>query len=272
MSLNYKFYINFIINIMSLIISPWFGSLGNNVLQIIRAIHYAKINNYNIIKLEKHNAFSEQEIIISNNNDNVNKPTIKNTFFYPQKLNYTDPDPYIMREYFQTYIMPIFFVKSEIETTENDLYIHIRSGDSWRQGPYYVLPPLSYYEKIIESKQWNRIEIINEDNINPCVRKLKEKNYKNINFTSGSLINDINIMKNCQNLAIGFGTFGLLFYFLSKNIKTLYIPRYVYDEMPKGDWGINMEIIDMPGYIKCGEWNPWVNKERIVNIMLNYKL
>ena len=122
---------------MSLIISPWFGRLGNNVLQIIRAIHYAKINNYNKIKLEKHNAFSEQEIIISNKNDIVNKQTIKDTFFYPQKLNYTDPDPYIMREYFQTYIMPIFFVKSEIENTENNRMLKMYNREYHKQGIIY---------------------------------------------------------------------------------------------------------------------------------------
>ena len=56
---------------MSLIINSWNGRLGNNVLQILRAIHFGKLNNYNNILFNKHYAFSTNKIIInqiSNNN------------------------------------------------------------------------------------------------------------------------------------------------------------------------------------------------------------
>ena len=220
---------------MSLIISNWCGRLGNNVLQIIRAIHYGFINNYNSIEFPKHSAFINNKIII--NNLNNNKPIIKNSFFYLKELNMIDPEPFIMKKYFKEYINPIFFIKSnEPINNENNLYIHIRSGDCFKNPhSYYVPPPFSYYIKIIEDKTWHKIFIVYEDDKNPCVNLLKNKNYPNIEFISGSLNNDLAILSQSENLVIGFGTFGLLIYFLSNNIKKLYIPDYAYNEMPHGD-------------------------------------
>ena len=243
---------------MSLIINSWNGRLANNIIQIIRAIHYATLNNYNNILFNKHAALSDNQIIINNILDN-NKATINNSFFYPKQLNFIDPEPYIMKKYFQTYIAPIFFVNpcnKDIQNNTNDLYIHIRSGDciTNQAHSFYVPPPLSYYKKIIEIKNWNKINIIYEDDKNPCVNLLKNRQYSNTEFISSSVQNDLTILSQCENLVIGFGTFGLLIYFLSKSIKNIYIPKYAYDEMPKGDWGININVIDMPGYIKCGEW------------------
>ena len=40
--------------------------------------------------------------------------------------------------------------------------------------------------------------------------------------------------------------------------------------MPNGTWGINMNIISLPNYIKCGDWKPFENKELIQEV-INYK-
>jgi hypothetical protein len=258
---------------MSLIINSWNGRLGNNVLQILRAIHFGKLNDYNTILFNKHNAFSTNKIIINKFSDN-NHPTIQNSFFYPKKLNFDDPQPYLMRQYFQEYISPIFLIKSCIENNTNNLHIHIRSGDLFSNcNSCYVPPPFSYYRKIIEGQKWDKIFVIYEDDKNPCVNLLKNKNYNNIQFLSSSLENDIKSLSNCENLCIGFGTFGLLIYFLSKNIKNLYLPDYAYNEMPKGDWYINLYISKLPNYIKCGEWKPNEKNEthnKHMNLIVNY--
>ena len=62
-------------------------------------------------------------------------------------------------------------------------------------------------------KLWNKIIVVYEDDQNPCVNLLKNKNYNNIEFHSSTLENDLNILSSCQNLVVGFGTFGLLIYF-----------------------------------------------------------
>ena len=49
---------------MSLIITKWSGRTSNNVLQIIRAINYGYINNYNHIVFPNHNLLNKNEITI----------------------------------------------------------------------------------------------------------------------------------------------------------------------------------------------------------------
>jgi hypothetical protein len=103
---------------------------------------------------------------------------------------------------------------------------------------------------------------------NPCVQALKNLKYKNIVFESNSLEKDLNILLNANHLVLGFGTFGLLLYFLNYNLKNIYIPKYVIDELPNGSWGDTaLNIIELPNYIKCGEWKNTVEQK---NIMLKY--
>tara|TARA_Y100000389_G_scaffold152421_1_gene152420 strand:+ start:284 stop:1063 length:780 start_codon:yes stop_codon:yes gene_type:complete len=259
---------------MSLIITNWLGRTSNNILQIIRAINYGYINNFNHIVFPNHNLLNNNEINIDTKS--LNNNNIKNTFFYTKELNLQDPSPKIMKYYFNKYIQPIFklnFSKEIINNINNinDLYIHIRSGDCFTLNAHkmYVPPPFSYYTNIIKNKSWNKIIVVYEDDKNPCINLLKNKNYNNIEFHSSTLENDLNILSKCQNLVVGFGTFGLLIYFLSNNIKNLYIPDYAYNEMPQGDWDLNLNIINLPNYIKCGEWK--ISNENI-NKLINYKI
>lgn len=258
---------------MSLIISNWIGRTGNNILQITRAIHYGIINKFNHIILLPHYMLNKTEINLNISESSSKKDNIINSFFYLRELNLQDPSPKLMKEYFNKYIKNIVninLLKSIKVNNHNNLYIHIRSGDCFTIHAHkmYVPPPFSYYTKIIESKEWNKIIVVYEDDNNPSVNLLKNKEYNNISFISGSLENDLNILSQCENLVIGFGTFGLLIYFLSNNIKNLYIPDYVYNEMPKGDWGIHLNIIELPNYIKCGEWK--LSNENIKKL-INYK-
>ena len=258
-----------------LIISNWIGRTGNNILQIIRAIHYGKVNGYNHLLFTNNRYFSqgESQLIILNDTINNNKKPIFDSFFNIKKLGCNDPNPYLMKKYFQKYLKDIIdFKVNFLPDNNNTLHIHIRGGDVFRGNgahPAYVQPPLKYYKDIIESKNWDKITVVYEDTGNPCVNALKEQNYENIDFTSNNLETDINILCQAQNLVLGFGTFGLLLFFLNKNIKNIYIPKYVIEELPKGNWGdVIMNIIDLPNYIKCGEWK---NEESQKRMMLTYK-
>ena len=74
-----------------LIVNNWFGRTGNNILQLIRAIHYAKINNHNNIKFNKHSLLNKCEIIIElDTNITINKTSVIDTFFYLDKFDMID--------------------------------------------------------------------------------------------------------------------------------------------------------------------------------------
>jgi len=195
---------------------------------------------------------------------------IVNTFFYINKLGINDPEPVIMKEYFQKYISPIFQIKPpnrENDNNKNVLYIHIRGGDIFSKYPHsaYVQPPLSYYKNII--KDYKNVNIVCEDDLNPCVNELRK--YKQVNYISDSLANDLEVLSTAENMVIGFGTFGFLLYLLNTNLKNLYIPRYCVNNLPMGSWGnnTNIHITDLPNYIEVGQWKNTL-EQRI--IMLNY--
>jgi hypothetical protein len=239
-----------------LIITNWNGRTGNNILQIIRAVHYAILNNHIQIRFPKHSLLKEDTILIEGNSKN--NDIIKDTFFNLKKHELNDPEPYIMREYYQRYLAPIDAINNMytgIDNDTNELYIHIRSGDIFSKSPHscYVQPPLYYYKNIMN--KYNNINIVFEDNVNPCVNMILSE--KNVINKSGSFIHDLITLSNAENLVIGFGTFGLMIYFMNKNIKNLYIPKYFLDESNiSGNWGenINVNIVELLDYIPVGSW------------------
>lgn len=252
-----------IIIIMGCIINYWTGRFGNNILQIIRCIHYCFTYKHNIIYIPEHINLNNTTILIEEIKGN-NEEMIKDTFF-----NFKDNlEPKLMKYYYQKYIKDIIkFNFDNIEINKNDLFIHIRSGDIFEKNPhsYYVQPPLIYYKNIIQNYQ--KTNIIYEDDKNPCVNELKKIN--NVNMLNIDIEQTLREFLKATHLAIGFGTFGLLLYIMNTNLKKIYMPRYVYEELPQGDWGIDLELIDLPNYIKCGEWKSTPEQ---LDLMINYNL
>lgn len=252
-----------------LIINSWVGRLGNNILQLIRAIHYAVLNSHKTIHFQQQSLLTSNIITIENI-ENINKSQIIDTFFSLKKYNIIDPEPYVMKEYFQKYVKPIFKIQTEnnnVIENDNNIYVHFRGGDIFSTNPHkaYVQPPLSYYKNIIND--YDNTILVCEDKMNPCINELLKQ--KNVEYISNTLEKDLSILSNVSNLVIGFGTFGFLLYLMNPYLKKLYIPDFFVNELPKGDWGddINVHIINLPNYIKVGEWK--FNEEQ-KKIMLEY--
>jgi hypothetical protein len=249
-------------------IESWTGRTGNNILQIIRAIHYAELNNHNSIHFKPHSLLTSSSITVENI-ENSNHSLISDTFFSLKKHNIIDPEPYIMKEYFQKYIKPIFKIQTENNHVIDDkiIHIHFRGGDIFSSNPHkaYVQPPLSYYKNIIND--YDSSKLVCEDKKNPCINELLKQ--KNVQYISNTLEKDLSILSNVSNLVIGFGTFGFLLYLMNPCLKNLYIPDFFVNELPKGDWGddINVHIIELPNYIKVGEWKNSVEQRKM---MLDY--
>lgn len=114
---------------------------------------------------------------------------------------------------------------SNLDLNENDLYIHIRSGDVFIKHPnrYLGQPPLNYYLDIINSRKWNKIHVIAENDNNPCVKELSKRGYV---FSKGSLHHDMSLLVNAVNLVVGPGSFGQAIALLSKKLKTYYVFGY----------------------------------------------
>jgi len=250
-----------------LIINTWTGRLGNNILQIVRAIHYGLINNHETVTMPSHQMLSSSKIVLGKMVNN--KTIITDTFFSLQKYNLIDPEPYIMKEYFQRFVNSILKIRIENANIVDNkkVYIHFRGGDIFSNNPHkaYVQPPLSYYKTII--KEYDSIKLVCEDKMNPCVNELLKQ--ENVEYISNTLEKDLSILSNVSNVVIGFGTFGFLLYLMNPNLKNLYIPDFFVNELPTGKWGndINIHIIELPNYIKVGEWK---NSDEQRKMMIKY--
>ena len=251
-----------------ILITSWVGRTGNNILQIIRSIHYAILHNHNTIIFKSHSLLTSKVITLKEI-ENKNIKQICDTFFSLKNYNIIDPEPYLMKEYFQKYISPIFKIHISINSdiVDNNIYIHFRGGDIFSSNPHkaYVQPPLSYYKNII--KDYDNAKLVCEDKSNPCITELLKHN--NIEYISDTLEKDLTTLSNASNLVIGFGTFGFLIYLMNPYLKNIYLPKFFYDELPRGYWGDNIDIhiIELPNYIKVGDWK--FNEEQR-KIMLEY--
>jgi len=255
-----------------LIISSFLGRISQNIIQILRCIHFAKIHNHNIIQFpeQSQHLLNSTQICLDENKED-NKQILKHDFFYMSKFGFIDPSPNLMKQYFQQYIRPIYKINYK-ENINEKVYIHIRGEDIYKSNPHpkYLGTSLAYYEHIIDTYYINKeIVIVSCDNGDPCIDILCQR--PNISFfNSGSLTADLEEFTNIKHLIMSTGLFGFQLYLLNDKLETVFMPDYTYSELVQGDYGtdINLNVVEIPNYIKVGDWT--ANDEQ-KNLIINYK-
>ena len=206
-----------------LIFNNFYGRLGNNIIQICNIIHIAIAYKHNIKFNVKHKFF-DFSVIEKYFNKYNNNEIITNTYFFDKsKLPFSN-DIYGQNvEERNKLLKEAFLINNINKLNENDLVIHVRSGDVFSSNPHpkYVPPPLSYYTKEIDKYKYEKIHIICEDTINPVVNKLL-KLYKNAIYEKNTLEKDITIILGATNIIFSIGTFIPSLILLSNNIKSLH--------------------------------------------------
>lgn len=242
-------------------ISHWSGRFGNNILQIVRCIHFAHIHGHCVIKMPQHKYLLDTQIHISDISDN--SLYVNNTFFSLKSLGLSDPSSATLRKYAHQYILPILKLKPT--TISTSLVLHCRGGDIFNSNPHtaYVQPPLSYYENIII--KYDSAILIYEDTTNPCVPILLQ-NSKVIGQSS-TFEHDFSVLLSAKVIVGCFSTFTYAAYLLSTNLKRIYFPDYFVSTLPQAPYDIDFVSIELPNYIKPGEWH---NSKEQRNIMITY--
>lgn len=241
-------------------ITHWTGRLGNNLLQILRAIYVAEIQGHQTVLLPPHYLFHTTHLFIETQLEPVNSD-LKGTFFKVSDYHLADASTSILKKIAQRYrhkILPKSILLGDAEptvlSTERKLTIHLRGGDtfSWRPHPSYVPPPLYYYNKV--SSGYAKIDIVAEDNRNPLLNILKA----DPRFTdqSSSELRDFSKLLYASNLALNISTFSYVAYLFNTKIKNLYLPDYCINLFPPGDWPHDCAtyIVDLPRYMLPGQW------------------
>ncbi len=269
------------------LIERWSGRLGNNIIQIINAIKYAKQMQIDYVYLAKpHKYLSSRVINVSGTPIAFTAKTSeckhKHTYYHiddiPELQNclYHRDTSY---EIFHTYIKPIY-IHAKIHCqaqpdSESTLYIHIRSGDIFsKPKPHklYVQPPLSYYDYIISLQKPAHIILVSEDRLNPCINALLAKYAGMITHVCkpGDPKNDIAVLCRAKSIVFGMGTFSFPIMCLSGNLAKVWFPKYDNDvQGPIGLHHLETTSIPLPGYMKPGEW---ANTPEQRKLMLEYSL
>ena len=254
-----------------IIINKWSGFLGNNIKQIINAIHIALVYKHNI-RIPKHTFFNTNYINISPITNNINIVD-KDNFYYREKIN-------VSKNVFETnhykvieILRNIFVIKNISELPKYDVVIHIRSGDIFNNKPHpdYIVPPLSYYTNIIDDNLFHKnknIIIIAENTKNPTVNKLLEL-YPKIQYKQQQLSEDIKILLGANIVIESFGTFTNQLLKLSYNIKHIFSPSYQFNFIKKYiPYNIDITIINLDNY--RNQMYPWKNTSQQNQLILNF--
>jgi len=198
-------------------------------------------------------------------------------FFYANRLPYPK---YIFEQNTEernNILQKAFLINNINKLPENDLVIHIRSGDIFSSDPKYpphgayIPPPLSYYIKEINKYKYEKIHIICVDTVNPVVNELLHL-YNNAVYEKKTLEEDIRMILGATNVIHSVGTFVPSLMLLSNNIKNLHHNPFnsLMKSMPTNfdnkSKDYNMSSID--DYYKI-MW-PWKNTVEQRNYILTY--
>ena len=231
-------------------IDRWYGRLGNNIIQVVNALHIACHYGCDI-KILPHKHFNTCHICLEGSvSSNCSRTLEPQNFYAPPDKFYIpvgqtefDTNIYLHnKDKVQRILRSIFVMEAPVSSLDdNRIAIHIRTGDIFgaRPHPRYAPPPLSYYTDILNQGSYDDIYIIAEDTKNPCIGKLKEL-YPRAIHTIQSLDKDIKIILSVKTVVMSVGTFIPSLLRLTDNVEKLH--RFVDGRYTAliGDW-VNSE-------------------------------
>jgi hypothetical protein len=211
-----------------------------------------KINN-------KINTKIGTEVIVKDKHNFFNRGKIQNITMDVFRVN-LDEVITILRNAFLIKDIPIL--------DKNDIVLHIRSGDIFDKNPHpnYIVPPLSYYNRILSSGNYNKIIIVAEDTKNPVINELI-KLYPNIDHKKQNLVDDIKIILGTSKIVTSFGTFIPFLLLFSKEIKDVYKPSYQ-QSLHSSLRGVHIHDTDLTEYRL--HLHPWKNTKEQRDYIINH--
>jgi hypothetical protein len=222
-----------------------FGRFGNNIVQIINAIHLARGAGVGHVIVQDIGIPMAQEpftidgiTLIPIGTDPPPGLYLYGDFYYTPALG-EDVQASLSRDVLysitQTFVLPLVamnFRDPQEQSSPRDLIVHIRSGDIFvgKPHPDYIQPPLNFYVQVVETllsrDQIDGVVIVSEDDLNPCVRGLDAYlQSRNIPYRrqSGDLREDLARIIGAKHMIFGRGTFGYAVCLLSGAIETLHV-------------------------------------------------
>lgn len=254
-----------------------FPKLGNYIICIINALHYAKFYNYNFKLPSDHEIVKDDYIVFNNNILINNEPTLKIgiiTDFYKSTFikNVTFDESLFKINHSQVVDKLQSILKIQLhETFKVDCLIHVRSGDIFKSDVIhknYAQPPLHYYVEILKQNTFENIYLIAEDTLNPVINQLCNL-FPNIIFKLQNLEDDIKQILCAKTIISGIGTFIPSILLCDSKCRTLYSSKE--NKFYKPYFAVKkIHVITLPYddyYNKMGEWK---NSDEQRDLMIKY--
>jgi len=163
-----------------------------------------------------------------------------------------------------------------LPTEDRVLTVHIRSGDIFGTDPHqgYGQPPLSFYQKVVLASDWDRVDIISEDMLNPCSTHLEVWcRDQGIPVSSNCLQLSETIARIAQakNVVAGRGTFIPSIVFLFPRARAMYLFEPDLEPLLCDPQLKTHQVTDTQGeYLTKILKNNWTNSHEQRHLMLNY--
>ena len=110
----------------------------------------------------------------------------------------------------------------KIKVNKDDLYIYIRSGDSFKiGGNHYPPSPYCFYQKVIDNFKFNDIYLVSQDDKSPIIGKLLT-DYPKIKHKLNSKEIDIATLMNAYNFVNAVSSFSLAAITFNDNLINLF--------------------------------------------------
>ena len=203
------------------------NNFGNRIIAFNNIIYYSEILGIkNIYLNSRYNWYIKNDIITDKIHISVISRDLINCnsedtfcfligFFYNPIIIKSERRSLILKEEIKRNLPKII-------TNENDLYIYIRSGDSFNiRGNTYPQAPYFFYQKVISQFKFDEIYLIAQDNKSPVTQKLLN-DYPKIKYSLNSLENDLAILMNAYNLVNAFSSFSLAAITFNDNLINLF--------------------------------------------------
>ena len=260
---------------------------GNALILLNNLLYYCEILNITNIYL---NSRKKWPI-----NENITSKKINISFTLKKNINLEENNICILDKkfiYYQRTLKPeirIDRLKYEIKknlpkiiVNQNDLFIHIRSGDIFKyksnKGMSYAQPPLCFYQSIINIFKFRNIFIISQDKRNPVI-DLLIKNFQQIILTNNSLNLDLALLLKAYNIVGSISSFFTTLIIINDNLKILWeydlyrLPeKYLHLHRDIYHYKINYLIYKMkPSKKYKNIMFPWINSKQQREFMIKEK-
>ena len=187
----------------------WYGRLGNNIIQVSNAVYLAELMNVSTIYVDPGFCRINNNVEIKEKNITIipTKNIPSNTHLMDYNIFQFDIDNHNPDDRVLTFASEVLKGIPHVNTSDDELYIHIRSGDIFSHNPcpYYGQPPLCFYESIIKKWGFKKIFILTDSAGNPVIEPLRVKYGAKMMMID--LETTIGYILSARNLVVSFGTF-----------------------------------------------------------------